>query len=94
MTAALYSNAPMMRLLLNRGADPNRTDNAGATALIWSAGDIQKIRLLLDRGADPKIRTKGGRTALHVAAMYDGGYDAVKLLVERGAEVDSKERHL
>ena len=91
MTAALYSNAPMMKLLLDRGADANRANKAGATALIWSAGDLQKVRLLLDRGADPKARTKGGRTALHVAAMFDGGYDVVKLLVDKGAEPDLKD---
>jgi ankyrin repeat protein len=91
MSAALYSNSSMMKLLLNRGADPNHTNKAGATALVWIAGDFQKVRLLIDRGADPTIRTKGGRTALHAAAMYDGGYDVVKLLIEKGALADAQD---
>src|SRR5215203_2813149 len=51
MQAAIYSTAACMRLLLDRGAAPNAANQAGSTALMWSAADAGKIRVLLDRGA-------------------------------------------
>ena len=44
MYAVLYTGRPTLERLLKLGADPNKQNDAGATALIWAAGDLQKNR--------------------------------------------------
>jgi len=58
-----------MRLLLERGADPNAKQEAGFTALHGAAGhgDIEMAKLLLRFRADPKALTDDGRDAAAVA---------------------------
>lgn len=51
-------------------------------------GDVAQISALLDRGADPnESGDEHGTTALTIAA-YQGHVEAVRLLLDRGAEVD------
>ncbi len=85
MWAALDGDAETLRLLLERGADPNFANDAGATALMWAIPDVAKVRLLLERGANPSGRSKLGRTPLMIAAAIDGASNLVKLLLDRGA---------
>jgi ankyrin repeat protein len=75
---------PLIRKLLDAGADPNALVNntprarmregspriVFATALMRAAfaGDSELVTLLLDRGADPKIVSKDGETMLSAAA--------------------------
>src|SRR5262245_4045448 len=40
MAAALYGDAARMKRLLRAGADPNATNVAGATALMWAVPDV------------------------------------------------------
>ena len=87
MAAALSADAAAMRRLLDRKADPNARNAAGATALMWSVGDIDKVRLLLERGADANLRSDDDRTALLIAAGQPGGADVVQLLLEWGADL-------
>ena len=68
MYAVLYGDAASVRLLLDRGADPNTRNDAGATALMWAVGDLETTRLLLDRGADVNARSGDGRTPLFIAS--------------------------
>lgn len=91
MQAALYSDATMMRLLLERGADSNATNKDGATALMWGAGDVEKVRLLLEQGARIDVKTALGRTPLLVAATYAGNSAVVRLLLERGGKVNDQD---
>jgi ankyrin repeat protein len=79
-------------------------DENGATAFLRASqsGDLELMKLLLARGADPKIATLLGVTALHVAAgigwvegiTYEWSpkatFDAVKLLVELGLDVNAQ----
>src|ERR1700751_3092601 len=51
MLATLYATPEVMKVLLDSGADPNDRNKAGATALMWAIGDLEKVRLLVDRGA-------------------------------------------
>jgi ankyrin repeat protein len=62
-----------VRLLLNRGADPNRRNGRGESPLHCAAmsGDNEVVELLLDHGADIKARDGEGWTPLH-AATGDG----------------------
>lgn len=48
------------------------------------------VRILLDLGVPVSARNGQGETALHAAA-YEGRAETVKLLVERGADVDARD---
>lgn len=85
MYAALYTGAPTLARLLKLGADPNRRNDAQATALMWAATDFEKTKLLLDHGADVNARSADLRTPLMIASRRPGGTPIVKLLLDRGA---------
>lgn len=85
MYAALYADAATVRLLLDRGADPNARNDAGATALMWAVDDAEKTRVLLARRADPNLRSDDGQTALILAANRFGAIEIVKALLDAGA---------
>ena len=61
--------------------------------LMYSAneGDLEGIREVLESGVSVNFRDIDDRTALHVAACQ-GLTDVVALLLEKGAEVDPKDR--
>jgi ankyrin repeat protein len=86
MEATLNSDKDMVRRLLDAGADPNRRNDAGATALMWAAGDLDKTRLLLDHGGDPNAKSDEARTPVMIAAGFRGSRAAVALLLDRGAD--------
>jgi ankyrin repeat protein len=88
MYAVLYAPSSMLAELLKAGADPNRHNDAGATALMWAVTDIEKTRILLDRGADVNARSDDMRTPLLIAAGRPGGSAVVKLLLDHGAKTD------
>lgn len=90
MYAALYGDSESVRLLLKSGADPNLRNEAGATALMWAADDLEKARLLLERGADPNIFSDDGITALMIAAGRFGSGPVVKALLDHGAKASAK----
>jgi ankyrin repeat protein len=85
MYAVLYADTATLRRLLKQGADPNKKNDANATALMWAAADLEKTRLLLEHGADVNARSNDMRTPLMIAARRPGNTPVVKLLLERGA---------
>ena len=100
--AAQSSDTVLMKLLVERGADPKATTVNGDNALTASAGigwvegvtyerspkeNLEAMRMLLDLGLDPNHANIEGRTALMGAALK-GRSDVVQLLVERGAILD------
>ena len=88
--AAFYLNAPALKLFLDKGADPNATNNVGASPLIWAAADPEKVALLLKHGANPNTRSARGNTALIVAAYQYGSAPILKKLLKAGAEVNAR----
>ena len=62
-----------MRLLLERGANPNAQQESNFTALHGAAahGDVEMTKLLLQFGADPKALTSDGKDAAGVAEKYN-----------------------
>jgi len=74
MTAA----APVAKVLLARGADPNFQDDQGRTPLhlVLSSRLVQNpsdlVRLLLEAGADPDRKNQAGKTPLEEAEARQG----------------------
>jgi len=70
MAAASRNRVGVMNFLLERGADPNRGNVNGTTALMFAKtaafayGDCTGMKILLDAGADRHARDKNGLTAL------------------------------
>ena len=92
MYAVLYTSVPTLARLLKMGADPNKRNDANATALMWAANYLEKTRLLLNHGADVNARSDDMRTPLMVAARRPGGAPIVKLLLDRGAKTNPNYR--
>ena len=98
--AVRYGESAAAMLLIDRGANIEHEANNNGTTLtmaVWY-GKQAMIRLLLDSGANPNATsvTYCGGTALHVAASSrDYGTvsdpDSTRLLVSRGANVESKD---
>jgi hypothetical protein len=84
----------VVRLLLDKGANPESMGNHGQTPLAWAAtnGHEAVVRLLLERGADPESKDNDGQTPLALAAA--NGHEAVvSLLLERGADSEATDNH-
>ncbi|HZJ13682.1 MAG TPA: ankyrin repeat domain-containing protein [Chthoniobacteraceae bacterium] len=90
MYAALYGDANSVRLLLDKGADPNMRNDAGATALMWAVDDPKKTRVLLERGADANARSDDGRTPLLLATARSGASEVVTQLLDHGAKLEGQ----
>jgi len=84
--AATYGSAESLRILLDRGADPNVRDRAEATPLIYGAYDFEKIRLLVATGANINVHARNGMTPLMMAASVHGNVAAVRYLLDKGAD--------
>ena len=86
--AANFGNTDLVRLLLERGANPNAVGSRGLTPLMCAAaadtGTPALIQLLLDKGAGINARDEEGRTALDWA-LYMGETPVVKQLRAAGA---------
>ena len=102
LRASQSGDLPLMKLLLEHGADPKLSTVNGVTALSAAAGlgwvegityewsppqTLEAVKLLLDLGLDPNAQDTAGRAALHGAA-HKGRSDIVQLLVDRGARLD------
>ncbi|MEI4278254.1 ankyrin repeat domain-containing protein [Klenkia terrae] len=87
--AALGGSVEAVRLLLDRGADPDD----GSLRAAAGAGQVEIVSLLLDAGAVVDRRDADtGHTALHaaVAAGPDGGrLEVVRVLLAAGADVET-----
>jgi len=90
MYAALYGDAASVRDILERGADPNTANDAGATALMWAIEDFEKARLLVEHEADVNAMSLDSRTALGIALGNRGSSAVVKLLLDHGANLEGK----
>jgi len=90
MMAALQKNKPAVLALLEKGAQVNRP---GWTALHYAAaaGDLDIMKLLLERHAYIDAASPTGTTPLMLAAR-EGQEDAVRLLLEEGADATLKDR--
>lgn len=85
---AYYGNVEIIRFLLENGQDPNEAwvgyDDLepGVAALVGQKPSLEIIHLMLRHGWDQK-----GSSA-HIAAAELGNMEALKLLVEHGADLE------
>ena len=92
MLSVLYADATAVSEFLAIGADPNRRNDANATALMWAVGDLAKTRALVAHGADVNALSTDGRTPLVIAAAQAGSAPIVQFLLEHGADPNPKGR--
>jgi hypothetical protein len=93
MAAATTGRPVLVRMLLEKGADPNvRTKrNESALADAATAGNEECVKLLLDKGAEVNVQDIRGYSPL----LYAAGADAmpagiVKMLLAKGADRNAK----
>jgi ankyrin repeat protein len=101
MRASRTSDLPVMRMLLEHGADANLTTRNFMTALLFAAGgggrgrtsdrdQVESVKLLLDAGADVNAFDTTGATALALAVTRSD--EVVKVLASRGADLDVRDK--
>ncbi|WP_311240461.1 MULTISPECIES: ankyrin repeat domain-containing protein [unclassified Xanthomonas] len=104
MWPIMTHNPAGLRAMLENGADPNArklhpqqntTRFKGRyedNAMVWAAKQEDPIylKLLLDHGGDPNARNSNGETLLFQAFITQNQWENVKLLIERGADVNAE----
>ena len=91
-TAVKRKDAVLASLLIRHGADVNRRDGNGMTALHIAAmyGFISLIYLLIQSNADLSVPGKLGKTPLHEAISW-GKLEVVQILLYHGANVQARD---
>ena len=104
LLAAKADDVPLMRVLLECGADAKIATNNGTTALmaaagvgIWAPGEnpgtheeaLAAVKLVFEAGGgDVNAVDKEGETALHGAVYRGGAIPVIQFLIDRGARLD------
>lgn len=92
--AADYGHLEVVKLLLDRGANINATDNFGRTSFhdsmtaCYALGN-EIAMLMLSNGADVHLKIEGGVFPLHLAALQ-GDLDLLTAILKKGADVLAK----
>ena len=85
--AAVFNQVEIMRLLLERGANPNVQNSEGDTPLIcatkYAGGQAATVNALVSAGSNLAVKDKSGMTALDYAKAKDQ-QDAIALLEKSG----------
>lgn len=90
---AEYGDAAPLRVLLERGADPDARDGDGNAAIHLATAHENAehiLPVLLAHSADIDSRTRKGETPLMIA-VKNGRADIVKLLIDSGADIGAKD---
>ena len=93
--AVQYCSTMVLDKMIGSGFDLNIQDNKGYTPLFYAviANNIPTLELLLQQNININHACKEyGRRPIHVAAQF-GNLDALKVLIEHGAKVDSLDNH-
>ena len=87
LKASQMGHKDVVKLLLDKGADPNKAGRLLGTPLHVGAkgGYRDVVQLLLDRGADLESKDKWEQTPLH-KAVIEGHKHVVQLFLDRGAD--------
>jgi ankyrin repeat protein len=90
IAAMSEGSAPIVRMLIAKGADARARDAFQNTVLTAAAygNDLDTIRLVLDAGVDVNAAGVTGVTPL-LGASYNGNLAAVRLLLSKGANANA-----
>ncbi len=82
INVAAFGNLEIVKLLIERGADVQATNNTGATSLFYATlkGCLDVVRLLIERGANVNLATNSGATPLIVAVQNSHAEIVVTLI--------------
>ena len=103
MRAARAGDVEVMRLLIQKGADPKRTTGSGNDILLYAAGvgyrdkntrsgeegALESVKVALGQGLDLHHQNARGETAMHGAA-FRGADNVVEYLASQGGRLDEK----
>ncbi|KAL5083217.1 hypothetical protein Trisim1_001881 [Trichoderma cf. simile WF8] len=94
LSAVRHSHDPVVKRLLDNGADPGVADDEGVTLVALAAmdGNTNIVKLLIERGADINKSDHNGTTPLMLAANK-GETNVVELLIERGADINKSDHN-
>lgn len=85
--ASYFGYTPIVKYLLEQGANIDQRDNKGGTALIYASyyNYYDIVQILLDQNASVNMQDSKGHTALYYAEQFR--YDKTsELLKEKGAK--------
>lgn len=90
INATISESIPIMKMLINLGANVNARNNDGATAAHFAAGDgaVERLQILCEAGADLTLLSQSG-TPLHWASGK-GHVDALSYLISEGADANAR----
>lgn len=100
--AARAGEVKAVRAYFDAGADPTSLNEYGFTALQCAAmganqtgvaKNLAVLEALLEAGSPLEAAGRDGRTALYLAAEFAPSVDAVRLLLDAGAQADVCDRH-
>jgi len=91
LAAAMRFDMAPLKLLLEKGANPNIASINGQTPLMFAAraGNVEAMELLLAKKADPLAVAGSGAVAL-MAAAASRDVETVRLLLKHGVGVNAK----
>ena len=94
LVACQQGQLTCLRTLLNAGADINRPDNTGCTALYYAAkeGRLAALEILLNRGAKVQVWSSDKSDPLCIAA-FNGHRFCVRLLLAAGSPIITGKPH-
>src|SRR5947208_1822165 len=83
--------ATVLRMLGQKGANPNALAADGTTAIMWAAhhDDLALVQALIKAGADVKLKNQLGTSALTEAAII-GSAPIIDALLKSGADPNTK----
>jgi len=89
MLAVRQDNIKLVKILFEKGADPDMQNHEADTALLHTNvnSSPEIVKILLDNGANPNIRGHRGKTALLWHTIWCSSA-IVKILLEQGADPD------
>jgi len=95
LLACQYRCEDLVRMMLNKGADPNAVNSSGACCLHFAcyreSASFQVAKVLLQNGANPDVaESTFGCTPLHYCAGT-GDIKFCKLLLSYGAQITSRD---